>query len=67
LGLTIAIVVVLWQFSPVAVLLTLSAIYAAVAGWLYRRFLALQRDWRTFPETIDQLRKDRVCLEKSLG
>ena len=65
-GLTIAIVVMLWHLSPVAVLLVLSSLYAVIAVYLYRRFAALQRDWKTFPATLEQLGKDRACLEMSL-
>jgi len=65
-ALTVALVVLLWQLSPVAVLLTLTCLYAVSAVWLYRRFTALQQDWKTLPATLDQLRKDRVCLEKTL-
>lgn len=61
-----AIVVLLWHVSPVAVLLALTALYAAMAMYLYRRFTALQRDWKALPATLDQLRKDRACLEKTL-
>jgi uncharacterized membrane protein YqjE len=45
--------------------LVLTAIYGAIAGFLYTRLLRLQRDWQTLPETLDQLRKDRECLEKN--
>jgi uncharacterized membrane protein YqjE len=67
LALTVAIVVLLWNLSPVAVLSTLAGLYAAIAVCLCRRFTALQRDWKTFPATLDQLRKDLVCLEKTLA
>ena len=66
-AMTVAIVVMLWRFSPVAVLLILSALYAAMAAFLYRRFTVIQRDWKTFPATLDQLGKDRACLETLLG
>ena len=65
-ALTIAIVVMLWQLSPVAVLLILTSLYVAIAMFLYRRFTALQRDWKTLPATLDQFRKDRACLETLL-
>ncbi|MBI3852252.1 MAG: phage holin family protein [Verrucomicrobia bacterium] len=65
-ALTIAIVVLLWRLSPVAVLLVLTSLYAAIAVYLYRRFAAIQRDWKTFPATLDQLGKDRSCLETIL-
>ncbi|MDB6015698.1 MAG: hypothetical protein JWR19_187 [Pedosphaera sp.] len=65
-ALTVALVVMLWSLSPVVVLLTLAALYGATAVFLYRHFLLLQRDWKLLPDTLDQLRKDRECLEKSL-
>ena len=65
-ALTVALVVLLWKISPVAVLLVLTGLYAAIALFFYRRFTALQRDWKTLPATLDQLRKDRACLETIL-
>ena len=66
LTLTATIVVVMWPYSPVAALLTLTGLYGAAAVWLCRRLTGLLRDWQTFSATLDQLRKDRACLEKSL-
>ncbi len=66
IALTVAIVVLLWHLSPVAVMLALTGLYAAIAAQLYRRFTTLQRDWKTLPATLDQLRKDRACLATSL-
>jgi uncharacterized membrane protein YqjE len=65
-GLTVAIVVWLWDYSPVTVLLILTAFYAAAALYFYRRFSQLQRGWKAFPATLDQLAKDRACLETLL-
>ena len=65
-ALTAVIVVLLWGLSPVAALLVLTGIYGATAGWLYRRLTRLLRDWQNLPATLDQLRKDRACLEKKL-
>jgi uncharacterized membrane protein YqjE len=65
-ALNVALVVVLWHLSPVAVLLVLTGLYSASAICLYRRFTTLLHDWKTLPATLDQLRKDRVCLEKTL-
>jgi hypothetical protein len=64
--LTAAIVIKLWAFSPVAVLLALTVLYGASGVLLYRRFTGLLRDWHTLPASLDQFRKDRACLEKSL-
>jgi uncharacterized membrane protein YqjE len=65
-ALTVAIVVLLWESSPVAVLLVLAGLYAATAAFLYQRFTLLQRGWKTLPATRDQFRKDRACLETVL-
>jgi uncharacterized membrane protein YqjE len=67
LAFTVSLVIFLWAFSPTAVLLTLTLLYGAAAWFLYRRFTDLQRNWKTFPATIDQLKKDRACLEKCLA
>jgi uncharacterized membrane protein YqjE len=65
--LTAAIVVLLWQYSHVAVLLTLTGLYGAAGVCLYRRLTLLLRDWQTLSATLEQLRKDRACLEKILA
>ncbi len=67
IALTAAIAVLLWPYSPVAVLLTLTILYGGAAVWLYRRLTRLLRDWQNLPATLDQLRKDRACLEKTLA
>ena len=65
-ALTGAIVVLLWELSRVAALLVLTGLYEATAVCLYRRLTWLLRDWQNLPATLDQLRKDRACLEKNL-
>jgi uncharacterized membrane protein YqjE len=64
---TAAIVVLLWACSPWAVLLALTGLYGAGGVYLYRRLAALLRNWQTLPASLDQIRKDRACLEKILG
>ena len=66
MALTGAIVVLLWEISRVAALLVLTGLYGAAAVCLYRRLTRLLRDWQNFPATLDQLRKDRACLENIL-
>jgi hypothetical protein len=44
-----------------------SQLYRATAVCLYRRLTGLLRDWQTLSATLDQLRKDRACLEKTLA
>ena len=64
--LTAAIVWQLWTWSPVGVLLILTFLYGAIGAALYWRLAGLLRDWQTLPASLDQLRKDRACLEKIL-
>ncbi|NOS69261.1 MAG: hypothetical protein HOP33_04950 [Verrucomicrobia bacterium] len=66
ISLTAAIVVLLWAWSPVAVLLTLTALHGAAGICLYRQLTIRLRDAQTLAATLDQLRKDRACLEKTL-
>jgi len=61
---TAVIVILFWKLAPVAVLVMLTVLYGAFAIYLYRRLSRLLRDWKSFPATLDQLRKDRACLEK---
>ena len=67
-GMTLsAAVVVFWRsYAPVA-LLCLTGLYGAAGFYLWRRLVGLQRDWQTLSATLDQLRKDRACLEKILA
>jgi uncharacterized membrane protein YqjE len=64
--LTGLIVVLFWSRSPGLVLVALTAIYSMAATFLYQRLTSLLRDWKNFPDTLDQLRKDRACLDKNL-
>ena len=66
LTLTAAIVVWLWAW-PVAVLLILTGLYGAAGVCFYRRLNLLLRDWQNLSATLEQLRKDRACLEKTLA
>jgi uncharacterized membrane protein YqjE len=61
-----AIVVWLWDFTPLGVLLALTSLYGMAAVCLYRRLRLLLDDWQNLPATREQLRKDRACLEKNL-
>jgi hypothetical protein len=48
----------------VTVLLILTGLYAAAGICLYRRLIGVMRNWQTLSASLDQLRKDRACLEK---
>lgn len=63
--LTAAIVVLLWDYSPAIVLLILTTLYATASACLARRLNRFLRDWKILAGTLEQLRKDRACLEKS--
>jgi uncharacterized membrane protein YqjE len=67
LTLTAALVVLFWPVSHAAVLLALTLVYGVVAVLLCRRRIALMRDWQTLSGSLDQLRKDRACLQKILA
>ena len=67
LTLTAVIVVLFWAWSQVAVLAILTVIYGGAGICLYLRLIGLVRNWQTLAATLDQLRKDRACLEKILA
>jgi uncharacterized membrane protein YqjE len=68
-GLTFTAVIAysLWGWSPLGALLILTAVYGAAGFHLYRRLSALLQKWQTIPASLEQLRKDRECLEKILA
>ena len=65
--LTALIIVWGWAWSPVGVLLILTGFYGAVGIFLYRRLTGVMRNWQTLAASLDQLRKDRICLENILA
>lgn len=65
--LTAAIVVWLWDRSPVAVLLILTVLYAAAAILIFRKLTTLLRHQHALSASLHQLEKDRLCLEKILS
>jgi uncharacterized membrane protein YqjE len=50
----------------VAVLLILTALYGVAGIGIWQRLTGLLRDWQTLSASLDQLRKDRSCLERIL-
>lgn len=63
---TAVIVVLMWAWSPWAPLLILTGLYGIAGVFLYQRLAGLLRNWQTLSATLDQLRKDRACLERIL-
>ena len=66
LTLTALIVVLTWAWSPWVALMILTGLYGAAGIFLYRRFIGVMRNWQTLSASLDQLRKDRECLENIL-
>ena len=60
-------VVLFWSYSPVLALGGLTVLYGIFAFWLCLRVSKTMREWRTFPDSLEQLRKDRVCLIEALS
>ena len=64
--LTVAVAVFFWQKSPILALLSLALLYAGGCAALWMAYSRLLRDWKTLPDTMEQLRKDRECMEQKL-
>lgn len=64
LAFTAAVVVLFWSHSPVMVLLIVSGVYAVAGICLLRRLAGELHDRQTLSASLEQLRKDRACLEK---
>jgi len=64
---TALVVVLFWASHPVIALLGLTALYGGSAVYLYRQLTLRLRDAQTLAATLDQLRKDRACLENALA
>src|ERR1700744_2850722 len=64
--LTLLVAVAFWDHYPVIALSVLAFVYIVLALLFYAKLIQLQRDWETLPNTIEQLKKDRECLEKQL-
>ncbi|HEV2694876.1 MAG TPA: phage holin family protein [Verrucomicrobiae bacterium] len=67
IAVTLVIVVALWDHSPVIALLVLTALYTLAAVFFFARLVQLQSGWQTLSGTLEQLKKDRECLEKTFN
>jgi len=61
-----AIVFLLRPCSPVIILFSLAVLYTATAAYLLVRLGRMLRSWRSFPASLDQLKKDGECLIRQL-
>jgi uncharacterized membrane protein YqjE len=66
-ALSVTITVICWQWSPIAALLILTAVYTGIAVFLYGKLARLRRDWQSFSATFNELKKDRECLKRNLN
>jgi uncharacterized membrane protein YqjE len=62
---TLGVTLMFWERSPLLALGILTLVYAGGATLLGARLVRLQKGWHMFAATLDQLRKDRECLENS--
>lgn len=62
-----ALVVLFWAQSPLAVLLVMTLLYAAAGTYLGRRLARRLREWHSLSGSLEQLRKDRKCLDNILA
>lgn len=67
MALSAAVVIGLWPYSPIGVLAALTAIYGTAGGVLFLRLRSHLKNWQAFPDSLDQLRKDRASLGEQLG
>jgi uncharacterized membrane protein YqjE len=67
LSFTAALVVLFWKYSPLTVLLVMTALYTAAGLALCRLLVRRLREWQSFSASLDQLRKDRQCLDQILS
>ena len=64
LTVTVTLVVIFWDSARVMVLVVLSVSYClATLGILWRLKVRL-RNWSSFSATLDELKKDRACLDE---
>lgn len=63
IALTGMAVILFYESAPEAVLLVLACLYVSAAALLYRRLHRLLCEWQNLPASVEQLRKDRACLE----
>ena len=64
LTVTLTLVVIFWDSARVQVLVALSACYSLAAIGVFWRLKVRLRNWSSFPATLDELKKDRACLDE---
>lgn len=64
LTVTVTLVVIFWDSARVPVLVALSVCYSLGAMTAVWRLKVRLRNWSSFSATVDELKKDRACLEE---
>ena len=64
LTVTVTLVVIFWDSARVQVLVALSASYSLATIGVFWRLKVVLRNWSSFSATLDELKKDRACLEE---
>src|SRR6185295_18752440 len=64
LTVTVTFVVIFWDSARVTVLVVLSAGYLLATFVVLWRLQVRLRSWSSFSATLDELKKDRACLDK---
>ena len=63
--LTFTVVVVFWDTHRWLVLVLVTAVYAVATAAAFMKLRVRLQRWRAFSETLEQIKKDRSCWEKS--
>ncbi|MDA3960555.1 MAG: phage holin family protein [Planctomycetota bacterium] len=64
ISISAAIVLALWNTSPVSVLVVLGCLYALAAALLHRVLLRRLASWQSFPASLHELRKDAATVSE---
>ena len=64
LTVTVTLVVIFWDSARVQVLVALSTGYSLATIGVFWRLKVVLRNWSSFSATLDELKKDRACLEE---
>ena len=61
---SVALMVGFWSSSPVVALLGLMGFHAMVGAGLLLLLLRRLRQWQALPDSLEQVRRDRQCLDR---
>ncbi|MBN9693839.1 MAG: phage holin family protein [Verrucomicrobia bacterium] len=64
--LTLAVVVLLWDVSRIWPVCLLTLLWAGVGVAVYRRLRLQLEQWQSFPETVNQVRRDFAAVTRRL-